>query len=70
MADRNDRITVALTSDAMAKLRRLVSRTGRNQTEVVNKALGIMEYIEGETRKGRKLIIRDARGREEEVKLL
>lgn len=65
-----DRITVQLTPDAAAKLKKLVSRTRRTQAAIVATALSLMEYIESETAKGKEVIIKDSKGNEVKLKRL
>ena len=62
------RITIELKPDITGKLKTLVSRTHQNQTDVVNRAIELFEYIEAEKRKGREVVVRDRSGKEEKVK--
>jgi hypothetical protein len=63
------RITVSLTAKAVADLRRTVSRTQLNQSDVVNRAVSMYEFIDSELAEGAELIVRRD-GRDHIVKLL
>lgn len=64
------RITFEVRGPNMAKLKALVSRTGKNQSDIVNRAIELLEYVESEARKGKEVIIRDKKGGEQAVKFL
>jgi hypothetical protein len=63
------RITVALVARAIADLRRTIQRTKLSQTDVVNRAVSLYEFIDSELSTGAELVIRRD-GREHLVKLL
>jgi hypothetical protein len=63
------RITVALVAKAAADLRRTVARTHLSQTDIVNRALSLYEFIDSEMSSGGEVIIqRD--GQEHRIVLL
>jgi hypothetical protein len=64
------RITVALIAKAIADLRRTVERTQLSQTDVVNRAVSLYEYIDSQLSTGAELIIRRSDGQEHLIKLL
>jgi hypothetical protein len=63
------RITVALVARAIAALRRIVERTKLSQTDVINRAVFLYEFIDYELSTGAELIIRRD-GQEHLVRLL
>jgi hypothetical protein len=65
----NTRITVALVAKAAADLRRILTRTHMSQTDVVNRALSLYEFVDSEVSSGAELIIRRD-GQEHRVVLL
>jgi hypothetical protein len=52
------RITVSLLEKAVADLRRTIGRTGLSQTDVVNRALTLYEFIDSELGSGAEIIVR------------
>ena len=64
------RITVSLISAAAAALKLLVSRTQLSQTDVVNRALVLYEFVDSETSSGAEIIVRRRDGKEHHVVLL
>jgi hypothetical protein len=64
------RITVALIARALADLRRTVERTKLSQTDVVNRAVSLYEFIDSELSTGAELTIHRKGGEHYSVKLL
>jgi hypothetical protein len=52
------RITVSLIEKAAADLRKLISRTHLSQTDVVNRALSLYEFVDSEMESGAEIIVR------------
>jgi hypothetical protein len=63
------RITVALVAKAARDLRRIVNRTNLSQTDVVNRAVSLYEFVDAEVSSGAELIVR-RNGQEHRVVLL
>jgi hypothetical protein len=63
------RITVNLVAKVLADLKRTVARTHLSQTDVVNRALSLYEYIDSELSGGAELLLRK-NGQDYVVKLL
>ena len=63
------RITVALAAKAIADLRRTVERTQLSQTDAVNRAVSLYEFVDSELSQGAEFILRRD-GRDFLVKLL
>jgi hypothetical protein len=63
------RITVNLVAKVLADLRRTVARTHLSQTDVVNRALSLYEYVDSELSGGAELLLRK-NGQDYVVKLL
>ena len=63
------RITVSLTAKVVDALRSIVARTHLSQTDIVNRALSLYEFIDSELADGADLIIRKD-GKDHVVKLL
>ena len=63
------RITVALVAKAAADLRRTLARTHLSQTDIVNRALSLYEFVDAEMSSGAELIVRRD-GQEHKVVLL
>jgi hypothetical protein len=55
----HERITVALIPKAGSDLRQLQSRTSLSKTDLANRAITLYEFVDGQLRAGRELIIRD-----------
>lgn len=53
------RITVSLTPKATAGLAALHARAGLSKTDLVNRALALYEFLDGQVRAGNDLIVRD-----------
>jgi hypothetical protein len=64
------RITVALIARAFADLRRTVERTKLSQTDVVNRAVSLYEFVDSELSAGAELVIRRPGGEQYSVMLL
>lgn len=54
-----DRITVALIPKASADLAALQDRTGLSKTDLVNRAITLYEFIDGQAAAGNDLIVKD-----------
>jgi hypothetical protein len=54
-----ERITVALIPKAGDDLQRLQDRTGLSKTDIANRAITLYEFIDGQLRTGRDVLIRD-----------
>ena len=52
------RITVSLLEKAAADLRRTIDRTRLSQTDIVNRALTLYEFIDSELSTGAEIIVR------------
>jgi hypothetical protein len=63
------RITVSLIEKAAAALARLIIRTRLSQTDIVNRALILYEFVDSETSSGAEVIVRRD-GKEHHVVLL
>lgn len=63
------RITVSLALAAAADLRRAIARSHLSQTDIVNRAISLYEYIDSELADGAELIIRK-NGQDHVVKIL
>ncbi len=63
------RITVSLVRKAAADLRAATERTGLSQTDIVNRALTLYQFIDSELESGAELTLRKD-GRDHIVKLL
>ena len=63
------RITVSLIAKAAADLRRTLARTRLSQTDVVNRALSLYEFVDSELSSGAEIIVRRD-GQEHHVVLL
>jgi hypothetical protein len=66
----HQRITVALIPKAAGDLAGTVARTGMSKTDVVNRAVSLYEFIDGEMAAGTELILRHADGTSAVLKLL
>jgi hypothetical protein len=67
----SERITVALIPKAVADLQHLQDRTGLSKTDLVNRAISLHEFIDGQTRAGQDLLLRDSKtGETQLVRLL
>jgi hypothetical protein len=55
----SERITVALIPRAVADLQHLQDRTGLSKTDLVNRAITLYEFIEGQVRAGQDLLLRN-----------
>jgi hypothetical protein len=60
----SERITVALIPKAVADLQHLQDRTSLSKTDLVNRAISLYEFIDGQTRAGQDLLLRDSKTRE------
>ena len=52
------RITVSLVEKAAADLRRIIGRTRLSQTDIVNRALSLYEFVDSEISSGAEIIVR------------
>ena len=52
------RITVSLIERAASDLRKLINRTHLSQTDVVNRALSLYEFVDSEMESGAEIIVR------------
>jgi hypothetical protein len=66
----SDRITVALIPKAAADLTRLQDRTALSKTDLVNRAISLYEFIDGEMADGTEVILRRADGTTQMMLLL
>lgn len=65
-----ERITVALIPDAAGHLQQLMTSTGLSKTDVVNRAISLYCFVDAQLRTGHDLLMRDASGQTQLVKLL
>ncbi|MEV0313531.1 hypothetical protein [Nonomuraea fuscirosea] len=65
-----DRVNVALVAEAAQALQKLQRETGLKKVDVVNRALTLYAFIDEELRAGGRLVIRDAEGNDQLVKIL
>lgn len=65
--DAVDRIMVALIPNAAKDLQKLQDRTGLPKTDLVNRAITLYEFIDGQQRAGRELLVRDSDSGETQV---
>jgi hypothetical protein len=56
-----ERITVALIPKAGKDLQSLQDRTGLSKTDIANRAITLYEFIDGQLREGREVLIRDSK---------
>ena len=63
----SDRITISLIPQAADHLQMLQDRTKWSKTDLVNRAITLYEFIEGQTRQGKDLILRDRETGETEL---
>ena len=54
-----DRITVALVRKAGEDLQHLQDRTGLSKTDIVNRAISLYEFVDGQVQAGNELLVRD-----------
>ena len=64
-----DRVNVALIAEAVEALAKLQGRTGLKKVDLVNRALLVYEFVDEELRAGNQVVLRDAEGREQLVKI-
>ena len=64
-----DRITVGLIPKAAGGLAALRERTDLSKTDLVNRAISLYEFIDAQIAGGRELVLRDADGTMQLVKL-
>jgi hypothetical protein len=62
-----ERITVALIPQAADDLRRLLDRTSLSKTDITNRAITLYEFIDGQIRQGRDVLIRDNETKETQI---
>lgn len=55
----SERITVALIPRAVADLQHLQDRTGLSKTDLVNRAISLYEFIEGQVQAGQDLLLQN-----------
>lgn len=66
-----DRITVTLTTKAQAQLADIVIATGQSKTDLVNRAISLLSFVEKETEAGSEVWLRHpSTGVRERVHLL
>ncbi|WP_055480403.1 hypothetical protein [Sphaerimonospora mesophila] len=53
-----ERITVGLVARAAEQLQRLQDRTGYSKTDLVNRAITLLEFVDGELAEGNELLLR------------
>ena len=71
VAERTERITVALIPKAADDLQRLQDRTSLSKTDIVNRAISLYEFFESQLNARKDLIVRDPEtGETQLVKLL
>lgn len=54
-----ERVTVALVPKAAADLARLQARSSLSKTDIVNRGISLYEFIDGQGRAGRDILVRD-----------
>lgn len=57
--EKPERLNVVLTQDAADSMEILQERTGLKKVDLVNKGIMLLEFVEGELRQGREVIVRD-----------
>ena len=60
----SERITVALIPKAVADLQHLQDSTSLSKTDLVNRAISLYKFIDGQTRAGKDLLVRDIKSGE------
>lgn len=60
-SERTDRINVVLTPAAVEAMSLLQERTGMKKVDVVNRAITLLEFVEGELSQGRELLVHNPR---------
>jgi hypothetical protein len=63
----SERITVALIPKAVADLQHLQDGTSLSKTDLVNRAISLYEFIDGQTRAGKDLLMRDTKSGETQL---
>jgi hypothetical protein len=63
----SERITVALIPKAVADLQHLQDSTSLSKTDLVNRAISLYEFIDGQTRAGKDLLMRDTKSGETQL---
>ncbi len=64
-----DRVNVALIAEAVDALAKLQDRTGLKKVDLVNRALLVYEFVDAELKAGKQVLLRDAEGRDQLVKI-
>lgn len=62
-----ERVTVALIPKAAEDLQQLVDRTGLSKTDIVNRAITLYEFFEGQLKAGNDVIVRDRKTGESQL---
>jgi hypothetical protein len=62
-----ERITVALVRQAAEGLQQLQDRTDLSKTDITNRAITLYEFIEGQLRAGREVLVRDGETGETQI---
>ena len=71
VAERTERITVALIPKAGGDLQRLQDRTNLSKTDIVNRAISLYEFFESQLNAGQDLLVRDPKtGETQLIRLL
>jgi hypothetical protein len=65
-----ERLTVSLIGDAVAALGKLQRRLGFKKVDILNRAVVVYEFFDAEIRQGKAVILRDADGSEERVRII
>ena len=66
----SERITISLVPKAAADLALLQERTALSKTDLVNRAISLYEFTDAQMAAGREVLVRDADGTVQVVKLL
>ena len=64
------RVTVNLIPKSSASLDRLAERTTMSKTDVINRALQLYDFIDGETAAGGQILVRSADGTAEVLRII
>jgi hypothetical protein len=62
-----DRITVALIRKAAEDLQALQDRTGLSKTDIVNRAISLLEFVDAQVEDGNDLLVRDQETKETQL---
>ena len=65
----NEQVSIILTAKVAEELRRLQARTGLSQADIINRAVTLYDFVDEQLSRGNQLVIRDAAGKDSEVRI-